>query len=203
MKIIISVIDAKKDNKLDFDHLNTLNKLLLLEENLVITPSDLDRAFIVAAISKKIEQEEISLIQAFLNDEDLSKYIKIFDAEFENEIISYFNDVNITVDFSEHFWDYIGHQLIHFAAQVSNGCGNAKFNAPELIFTESCNIHDTMYRVTNTTEEKEQADDYFYDNMIEQSRERFGCLFPVFKLAAKIYYKSVDAFGKSSTNIED
>jgi hypothetical protein len=56
--------------------------------------------------------------------------------------------------------------------EICNGCGaKGGIPIPDTIYgldiEEACNIHDFRYYVGGTQEDKEIADDEFYDNLIE------------------------------------
>ena len=84
-----------------------------------------------------------------------------------------------------------------------NGCGsgwNAKL-VPDTIYgldiTPVCCIHDYMYEVGTTIEDKEEADRAFLNNMLRVIESKQGWWFPHFLARGRAlkYYEFVHNFG--------
>jgi len=90
-------------------------------------------------------------------------------------------------------------------AKIVNGCGaaGARFDyVPDTIYflsiVEACNIHDFMYHIGETLEDKKLADRVFLNNMFRLIEARGGWLrFPRRRRALK-YYNAVKYFGASA-----
>jgi len=90
-------------------------------------------------------------------------------------------------------------------AEVSNGCGaaGAKFDfVPDKIYGtyigEACHIHDWMYHEGRTSEDKEEADRAFLNNILRLIKKRATAWYkPIFlmRIRAKNYYNGVKLFG--------
>ena len=91
-------------------------------------------------------------------------------------------------------------------AAVVNGCGpqNARFDfVPDTIYflsiVDACNIHDFMYHIGQTIEDKAEADRVFLNNMlrlIEREKGFFGKLLKPFRRRRALkYYEMVVAYG--------
>ncbi len=86
-----------------------------------------------------------------------------------------------------------------------NGCGPGRFGSfivPDsfigLSITSACNIHDYMYEVGETIDDKKEADRVFLNNMVRLIDDRGGIL-KWFRLKmAKSYYMAVKYFGGPS-----
>jgi len=91
---------------------------------------------------------------------------------------------------------------------VCNGCGaaNAKFDfVPDKIYgtciTYACHIHDFMYSMGATIEDKQEADRVFLNNMfrlIERDKHKWYKPTKLQRIRAKEYYRAVDWFGGSA-----
>lgn len=93
--------------------------------------------------------------------------------------------------------------LEHVAACV-NGCGaaGAKFDfVPDTIWGiyvgEACAIHDFMYHVGRTDEDKQEADRVFLNNLLRLTTKRKPWYIPAFlpRRRAYKYYTAVKYFG--------
>ena len=89
--------------------------------------------------------------------------------------------------------------------RIVNGCGaaNARFDfVPDRIWglkiTEACNIHDFMYQMGATNEDKEIADRVFLNNLVRLIKAKGGILKPLRMIRAKEYYLAVKFFGASA-----
>lgn len=88
-------------------------------------------------------------------------------------------------------------------AKIVSGCGpkSANFLVPETLWglsiTEACNIHDYMYWVGETREDKEKADRVFLNNMLRiiEARTKWTWLKWLRRARAKKYYLAVKWFG--------
>lgn len=82
-----------------------------------------------------------------------------------------------------------------------NGCGSgwSVYLVPDrwfgLDFTMPCAIHDEMYTLGKTHEDKVIADRVFYNNMLRVVEERPRCLQPFGRILARRYYNAVVKFG--------
>lgn len=88
--------------------------------------------------------------------------------------------------------------------EVCNGCGaaNAKFDfVPDRIYGTyigyACHIHDWMYNVGHTIEDKEEADRVFLNNMLRIIDRENKWYKPTFlmRIRARNYYRAIRAFG--------
>lgn len=89
----------------------------------------------------------------------------------------------------------------------TNGCGTGGWKnalVPEKLFwlsvTPACNIHDWMYSVGKSHEDKEAADRVFMNNMVRLINAQQSCwLIRFLRLhQARIYYDAVKFFGGSA-----
>lgn len=85
---------------------------------------------------------------------------------------------------------------------VCNGCGaaNAKFDfVPDTIYglsiNDACNIHDWMYHVGRTIEDKQEADRVFLNNMLRIIEHKGGWLKILRRMRAIKYYGAVADMG--------
>jgi len=96
------------------------------------------------------------------------------------------------------FYDFLTEQQIK---DLTNGCGpkGAGFLVPERIFHASfrnpCKIHDVMYLLGY---DKKFADQVFYENCMEKTKETFYPIRPAAEWAAFMYYLAVKNGGNSS-----
>ena len=83
--------------------------------------------------------------------------------------------------------------------QICNGCGaKGSFLAkiiPQGKFREACNIHDYMYAIGKTDEDKKIADRVFINNLNRIVEASSPFLRPFRKLLALSYYKAVAQMG--------
>lgn len=86
--------------------------------------------------------------------------------------------------------------------RICNGCGSAraKFDfVPDTIFglpiRAACDIHDYMYFMGETIEDKERADRVFLNNLLRLIDARGGWLRSLRRLRAWHYYRAVAALG--------
>jgi len=88
-------------------------------------------------------------------------------------------------------------------AGICNGCGPkaAAFLVPETLWglsvTAACDIHDWMYHVGRTLEDKQRADRVFLNNMLRiiDARTRCRLLKRLRRDRAWLYYAAVRDFG--------
>lgn len=88
-------------------------------------------------------------------------------------------------------------------AEICNGCGARKgFKVPDTIWglsiVEACNIHDYMYHVGRTEQDREEADRAFLNNLIriiEADSINFAPLKALRRYRAMSYYNAVRDFG--------
>ena len=89
-------------------------------------------------------------------------------------------------------------------AEVCNGCGPGRIGGdlvPDTLWglrvTRACDIHDWMYRMGETIEDKNEADRTFLNNMLRlvDGRTKYGCLRWLRARRAYVYYQAVRAFG--------
>lgn len=89
---------------------------------------------------------------------------------------------------------------------ICNGCGSAqaKFDfIPDsiygLLIKEACQIHDWMYHIGITLEDKQEADRVFLNNLLRLIEAQKGAfnkvLKPLRRRRALKYYEAVNAFG--------
>jgi hypothetical protein len=87
---------------------------------------------------------------------------------------------------------------------IESGCGPEGFFGwliPETIYglkiTAACNIHDYMYAVGKTEEDRLEADSVFLNNMIRiiDTNTKWGWLKRLRYARAKTYYNAVSTFG--------
>jgi len=83
--------------------------------------------------------------------------------------------------------------------KVCNGCGaKGSFLAkmiPQGKFREACNIHDYMYYIGKTDEDKKVADRVFINNLNRIVEAMPLVLKPLAKSLARVYYEAVAKFG--------
>lgn len=81
---------------------------------------------------------------------------------------------------------------------ICNGCGGKGgfINPPEFLFHASCNQHDFYYWRGGSEEDRKQADDYFYQFMLEDVSNAVWWKRPLYKSMAFLYYKAVRVVGK-------
>lgn len=88
--------------------------------------------------------------------------------------------------------------------KVCNGCGSASAKidfVPDKIYGtyigEACHIHDWMYHVGRTIEDKDEADRTFLNNILRLLKKRTKWYKPMFlmRIRAKGYYNGVKLFG--------
>lgn len=94
---------------------------------------------------------------------------------------------------------------MHVLAEVCNGCGaaNAKFDfVPDRIYgtdiSAACQIHDFMYDVGTTIEDKEEADRVFLNNilrLIERDKHKWYKPTWLQRRRAQKYYWAVSQYG--------
>jgi len=92
--------------------------------------------------------------------------------------------------------------------KICNGCGadNAKFDfVPDSIYgtsiNEACHIHDFMYSIGRTIEDKEESDRIFLNNLcrlIERDKHKWYKPTVLQRIRAKEYYIAVHYFGGSA-----
>jgi hypothetical protein len=83
--------------------------------------------------------------------------------------------------------------------EICNGCGGrnsvlTKF-LPQGTFKECCNIHDYMYFIGRTEEDKKLADRVFYLNLNRVVKHKKGFQKFVKKIIAKTYFTAVKKYG--------
>lgn len=90
-------------------------------------------------------------------------------------------------------------------AAVCNGCGAGGWrfdiipdNLYGLDISEACNIHDWMYTVGETEEDKRTADRVFLENMYQLINDGAWVLRAIRRRAAKGYFESVSHFGAAA-----
>ena len=87
---------------------------------------------------------------------------------------------------------------------TKNGCGSglSAFFVPDkwlgLDFTIPCGIHDEMYSIGKTYEDKEIADRVFYNNMLRSVESRPKILQPFGRIIAYQYYDKVKKYGATA-----
>ena len=90
------------------------------------------------------------------------------------------------------------------AAAITNGCGTGGWKidlVPDTLLgldiTEACNIHDYMYHIGETIEDKNEADRVFMNNMLRliDAETKHGWLRRFRRRRAIIYYFAVKNFG--------
>ena len=86
-----------------------------------------------------------------------------------------------------------------------NGCGSGRFGSfivPDRILglkiTSACNIHDYMYQVGESLEDKKEADRVFLNNMTRLVDEYGGFFKRVRLKLIRKYYQAVKYFGGPS-----
>lgn len=88
-------------------------------------------------------------------------------------------------------------------AKLCNGCGSKGFgwSIPDTMYglriTEACNIHDFMYKVGKTTQDKESADRTFLHNLLRiiEAKTKNRMLRFLRGRRAYAYYLAVKTFG--------
>lgn len=89
-------------------------------------------------------------------------------------------------------------------ADICNGCGTKGLVGalvPDTIYglcvTPACNIHDFMYALGSSVEDKAAADRVFFNNLLRliDAGTRFGWLKKLRALRAHTYYEAVHLFG--------
>lgn len=87
-------------------------------------------------------------------------------------------------------------------AEVCNGCGSrSTWWVPDTIWglcvTPACNIHDYMYAVGETAQDKEDADTAFLNNMLRliQAQASWPLLARLRAHRARVYYRAVRDLG--------
>ena len=90
-----------------------------------------------------------------------------------------------------------------YRPDFSNGCGSRDgIDVPDTVYglsiTASCNIHDFMYAVGTTIEDKKKADRVFMNNMVRQVRDGGWILRPLRLARVHKYYLAVKYFGASA-----
>lgn len=90
-------------------------------------------------------------------------------------------------------------------SDICNGCGSkdSKFDfVPDSIYwlsiCEACDIHDYMYAIGLTLEDKREADRVFLNNMLRQIEVGNKWLRPLRRRRALKYYEAVTMFGGPS-----
>jgi len=87
---------------------------------------------------------------------------------------------------------------------LTNGCGTRGFGGiivPDKFYglrvTEACNIHDYMYQIGETDQDKIDADDVFLNNMLRIIRAAGGpkLIYWLRRRRALIYYQAVHLCG--------
>lgn len=195
-------IELKSKTIKDYKKITNILDLLILEENLIISTDNVGKDLILSMIKPFLLSREVQIIQSVVDFHSFEKLRDDLYDDLWSEINNYFDlDGEISVIIDDSFWKFIIEQADLFVLSVSNGCGNDIIDAPELIFKQSCDLHDGMYQLTDSEKEKLLADDLFLDNMLKLAKEQHGSLYPLYKLAAKLYYQAVYWFGKSSTQI--
>jgi len=83
--------------------------------------------------------------------------------------------------------------------RICNGCGakgsKLNFIIPQGVFREACNIHDYMYYIGKTDEDKKVADRVFINNLNRIVEASNTLLKPIRKMMARAYYEAVSKFG--------
>lgn len=89
-------------------------------------------------------------------------------------------------------------------AQVTNGCGTAGWKGdlvPDCILglciTPACNVHDWMYTVGKTQDDKDEADRVFLNNVLRliDGEGGWSIVKKARRLLARDYYEAVHLFG--------
>ena len=85
---------------------------------------------------------------------------------------------------------------------LTNGCGTGGWKSwiiPNrmwfLDIEEACNIHDYMYAIGETEEDRYEADMAFLNNLVRLINEGSRLLAPLRRRRALKYYEAVHAFG--------
>lgn len=95
-------------------------------------------------------------------------------------------------------WNLYEHDEIpqEILEKECNGCGNKSLGKiiPEFVFHKCCNIHDYMYVLGGTKDNKRMSDLVFYYNMIRNSTKWWH------RTVAWTYHYFVRHFGKDSFN---
>jgi hypothetical protein len=93
---------------------------------------------------------------------------------------------------------------VYIRQLVSNGCGTDGWKGklvPETIWglniSAACDIHDWMYAAGATTEEKQEADRVFLNNLLRsiEAAGGWGWLQALRRRRAMVYYRAVKYFG--------
>ena len=81
---------------------------------------------------------------------------------------------------------------------ICNGCGGkgGLIDPPEFIFNSSCNQHDFYYWRGGSEDDRKNADDSFYNHMMDKVKNTPWYKFYVYKALAWTYYKAVRISGK-------
>lgn len=81
---------------------------------------------------------------------------------------------------------------------ICNGCGGKGgfVNPPEFLFHASCNHHDFLYWRGGTEEDRENADNAFYDFMKKDIAEAKWYKRTYYSVLAFTYFKAVRKFGE-------
>lgn len=84
-------------------------------------------------------------------------------------------------------------------SRICNGCGaKGSFLAqilPQWHFKEACNIHDYMYLIGKTDDDKKVADRVFINNLHRVTQALPPMQKPLARAIARIYYEAVAKFG--------
>jgi hypothetical protein len=105
----------------------------------------------------------------------------------------------VTLYAPEAYW-----KMLAMGHQIGNGCGTEGLNGklvPDTVWglsiTEACNIHDFMYVVGETIQDKEEADRVFLNNMLRiiEGRTKWRWLSVLRGRRALTYYQAVHCFG--------
>lgn len=87
-------------------------------------------------------------------------------------------------------------------AAMTNGCGTGGWKSaviPDTLWflsiREACDIHDYMYRIGTTLEDKAEADRVFLNNMLRLIEQGSKFMAPLRRRRALKYYEAVHCFG--------
>jgi len=103
--------------------------------------------------------------------------------------------MKVTIYAPEEYWELTETEK----KQICNGCGGRggklNFLIPQKHFQEACNIHDYMYYIGRTQEDKRKADAVLLYNLDTIVKNMKGIKKWWYKKLAKTFYEAVHNFG--------
>jgi len=103
--------------------------------------------------------------------------------------------MKVTIYAPKEYWELTKAEKILICNACGGRGGKLNFLIPQKHFQEACNIHDYMYYIGRTQEDKREADATLLYNLDQIVNQMSGIKKWWYKKLAKTFYEAVSKFG--------